>query len=143
MKIYRYFCLHIKGICWTFRIYTIYFLRYTHSRYMEMFVYKHQGRSESTLSVAFEVLIIKSEIDFINLFIFKCLTSNVNLFIFNCLKSNTNYLRDTNKFLRSRTLCTNILKCKFPTKGIELTRFEFFEGPRRSQLWGTWFRPFR
>ena len=55
-----------------------------------MFVYKHQGRSESTLSVAFEVLIIKSEIDFINLFIFNCLTSNVNLFIFNCLTSNIN-----------------------------------------------------
>ena len=102
-----------------------------------------QRRSEDTSSVAFEVLIIKSEIDFINLFIFKCLTSNVNLFIFNCLKSNTNYLRDTNKFLRSRTLCTNILKCKFPTKGIELTRLEFFEGPRGPQLWGTWFRPFR
>ena len=42
----------------------------------------------------------------------------------------TCYLRDTNKFFRYRTLCTNILKCKFPTKGIELTRLEFFEGPR-------------
>ena len=108
-----------------------------------------QRRSEDTSSVAFEVLIIKSEIDFINLFIFNCLMSNVNLFIFNCLTSNTNlfnfncltsnfcfpknifstsrrermfmdarpsfrvlkstgkvmtcYLRDTNKFLRSRT----------------------------------------
>ena len=126
---------------------------------MEMFVYKHQGRSESTLSVAFEVLIIKSEIDFINLFIFNCLTSNINLFNFNCLTSNfcfpkniffasrrermfmdarpqfqvfnstgkmmTCYLRYTNKFLRSSTLCTNILKCKFPAKGIELTRLEF------------------
>ena len=136
----------------------------------------NQGCSEGTSSVAFEVLIIKSKIDFINLFIFNCLTSNINLFIFNCLASNINlfnfncltsnfcflkdiffastrermfmdarpyfrvfnstgkmmtcYLRDTNKFLRSRTLCTNILKCKFPTKGIELTRLEFFEGPR-------------
>ena len=152
----------------------------------------YQGRSEGTSSVAFEVRIIKSEIDFINqfifncltsnvnLFIFNCLTSNVNLFIFNCLKSNINllnfnclmsnfcflkniffvsrrermfmdarpqfwvfnstgkmmtcYLRDKNKFLRSCTLCTNILKCKFPTKGIELTRLEFFEGPRGPQL---------
>ena len=49
-----------------------------------------QGRSEGTSSVAFEVLIIKWEIDFINLFIFNCLTSNVNLFIFNCLTSNIN-----------------------------------------------------
>ena len=42
----------------------------------------------------------------------------------------TCYLRDTNKFLRYHTLCTNILKCGFPTKGIELTRLEFFEGTR-------------
>ena len=118
----------------------------------------------NTRRVAFEVIIIKSEIDFINLFIFNCLTSNINLFNFNCLTSNfcfpenivflsrrerlfmdahpyfwifnspwktmACYLRDTNKFLRYRTLCTNILKCKFPTKGIELTRLEFFEGPR-------------
>ena len=131
--------------------------------------------------MAFEVLIIKSEIDFINLFIFNCLTSNVNLSIFNCLTSNTNlfnfncltsnfcfpknmflasrrermfmdtrpsfrvfnstgkmmtcYLRDTNKFLSSRTLSMNILKYKFPTKkGIELTRLELFEGPRVPQL---------
>ena len=46
------------------------------------------GRSEGTSSVAFEVLIIKSEINFINLFIFNCLTSNVNFFNFNCLASN-------------------------------------------------------
>ena len=82
-----------------------------------------QGRSEGTSSVTFEVPIIKSEIDFVNLFIFNCLTSNENLFIFNCLTLNINlfnlmklgkmmtcYLRDTNKFLRSRTMCTNILK---------------------------------
>ena len=42
----------------------------------------------------------------------------------------TCYLRDTNKFLRYHTLCTNILKCGFPTKGIELTQLEFFEGTR-------------
>ena len=47
-----------------------------------------QGRSEGDSSVAFEVLIIKSEIDFIDLFIFNCLTSNINLFIFNYLTSN-------------------------------------------------------
>ena len=40
------------------------------------------------------------------------------------------YLRDVNKFLRYRTLCMNILRCKFPTKSIELTWLEFFEGPR-------------
>ena len=129
-----------------------------------------QGRSEVASSVAFEALIIKSEIDFINLLIFICVTSNVNLFIFNCLTSNINLFNfncltsnfcfpkniffasrrermfmdarsgfqlnreDTNKFLRSHTLCTNILKCKFPAKGIELTRLEFSEGPRASQL---------
>ena len=49
-------------------------------------------------------------------------------------KMMTCYLRDRNKFWRSRTLCTNILKCKFPTKGIELTRLELFEGPRGPQL---------
>ena len=143
-----------------------------------------QGRSEGTSSVTFEVLIMKSEINFINLFIFNCLMSNINLFIFNCLTSNinlfnfncltsnfcfpknlffasrreglfmnacpqfwvsnspgkmmTSYLRDTNNVLRYRTLCTNILKCGSPTKGIELTkgieRLEFLEHPRVSQF---------
>ena len=51
-----------------------------------------QGCSKGASSVAFEVLIIKSEIHFINLFIFNCLMSNINLFIFNCLTSNINLL---------------------------------------------------
>ena len=42
-----------------------------------------EGHSKGTSSVAFEVLIIKSETDFINLFIFNCVMSNINLFIFN------------------------------------------------------------
>ena len=42
-------------------------------------------------------------------------------------KMMTCYLRDINKFLRYRTLCKSILKCGFPTKGIELTRFVLFE----------------
>ena len=46
-----------------------------------------QGRSEGTSNVAFEGLVIKSEIDFINLYIFNCLTSNINLFNFNCSTS--------------------------------------------------------
>ena len=46
-----------------------------------------QGRSEGTSSLAFELLIVKSEIDFVNLFIFNCLTSNISLFNFNCLSS--------------------------------------------------------
>ena len=128
---------------------------------------KNQGCREGTSSFAFEVLIIKSEIDFINLFIFNCLTSDINLFNFNCLTSNfcfpnniffasrrerlfmdarpqfrifntpgkmmTCYLRDTNKFFRYRTLCMSILKCRFPTKGIQLTRLKFFEGQRVPQ----------
>ena len=49
-----------------------------------------QGRIEGTSSVVFEVLTIKSEIDFINVFIFNCLTSNINLLIFNRLTPNTN-----------------------------------------------------
>ena len=49
-----------------------------------------QGRSEGTLSVAFEVLIISCEIDLINLLIFNCLTSNIYLVIFTCLTSNIN-----------------------------------------------------
>ena len=137
---------------------------------------KSQGCREGTSCVAFDVLIIKSEIDFINPFIFNCLTSNINLFIFKCLTLNINlfnfncltsnfcfpkniffasrrerlfmdarpqfrvfntpgkmmtcYLRDTNKFFRYRTLYTNILKCRFPTKGIQLTRLKFFSGPK-------------
>ena len=50
-----------------------------------------QGRSESTSSVAFEVLIINCHIEFINLLIFNCLTSNINLFIFNYLTSNFSF----------------------------------------------------
>ena len=46
-----------------------------------------QERSEGTSRLAFEVLIVKSEIDFVNLFIFNCLTSNISLFNFNCLSS--------------------------------------------------------
>ena len=42
-------------------------------KYHEIY-FIYQGRSEGTSSVAFEVLKIKSEIDFINLFIFNCLT---------------------------------------------------------------------
>ena len=121
--------------------------------YMYIYIY---GRCEGTSSVAFEVLIIKSEIDFMNMFIFNCLMSNFcfpkNMFfaskrermfmdtlpqlrVFNSTREMMScYFRDTNKFLRYRTLCTNILKCKFPTKGIELTLLEFFEGPRVPQL---------
>ena len=123
-----------------------------------------QGRSESTSSVAFEVLIINCQIYFINLFIFNCLTLNIKLFIFKLFdvkflfsenhvfrkqkrttvygvmyarpqfwilnsleKMMTCYLRDINKFLRSGTLCKSIPKCRFPTKGIELTWFVLFE----------------
>ena len=42
-------------------------------------------------------------------------------------KMMTCYLRDINKSLRWRTMCKSILKCGFPTKGIELTRFILFE----------------
>ena len=49
-----------------------------------------QGRCEGTSKVAFEILIIKPERDFINLFIFNCLMSNINLFIFNSFTLNRN-----------------------------------------------------
>ena len=49
-----------------------------------------QGHSERTSSVAFEVLMIRSETDFIILFIFNCLTLNINLFPFNFLSSIVN-----------------------------------------------------
>ena len=42
-------------------------------------------------------------------------------------KMTTCYLRDINKILRYRTLCRSILRCGFPTKGIELTWFILFE----------------
>ena len=149
-----------------------------------------QGHREGTSSVAFEVLIMNCEIDFINLFIFNylassiilfilfnCLTLNINLSIFNCLTSNfcfpkniyfasrrervfmdvhpyfwilnspgkmmICYLRDTNKFLRYRTLCTSILKCGFPAKSIELIWLILFEVLRVSQLEAPRCRPFR
>ena len=48
-----------------------------------------QGRSEGTSSVAFEVLIINCQIDFINLMICNCLKANTNLVICYCLTSNS------------------------------------------------------
>ena len=124
-----------------------------------------QGRSKGTPSAQFESLIINCHIEFINLFIFNCLMSNKNFFIFNCLTSNfcfekrifceqnrmviygrilnsprkmmTCYLRDTNKFLRYRTLCTSVLTCRFPTECIKLAWSVFFEAPEVPQLWGT------
>ena len=53
------------------------------------------------------------------------------------------YCRDINKFVRYRTRCKSILKCGFPTKGIELTQFVLFEVLGVPQLWAPWFRPFR
>ena len=49
-----------------------------------------QWRSEGISSVAFKVLIINCQIDFINLLIFNCLTLDINLFIFNCLMLDIN-----------------------------------------------------
>ena len=57
------------------------------------------------------------------------------LWILNSLgKMMTCYLRDINKFSRYRTLCKSTLKCGFPTKDIELTRFVLFEILRLPQL---------
>ena len=53
-----------------------------------------QGHREDSSSIAFEVLIMNCEEDFINLFIFNCLKSNINLLIFNCLTSNFCFLRN-------------------------------------------------
>ena len=131
-------------------------------------------------SVAFEVLIINSQIYFTNLFFFNGLTLNIKLFIFKLLdvkflfsknhvfckqkqiaiygvmdvlsqfwilnsprKMMTSYLRDIDKFLRYRTLCKSIRKCRFPTKGIELARFVLFEVVGALQLCVTRFRLFR
>ena len=102
------------------------------------------------------LFIFKCLISNINLFNFNCFTSNI------CFPKNTSfanrrerllmdarpyfrilnssekmitcYLRDTNKFLRYRTLCTSILKCGFLTKGIELTRLVLFEVLEMPQL---------
>ena len=49
-------------------------------------------------------------------------------------KMMTYYLRDKNELLRYHTLCTGILKCGSPTKGIKLTRFVLFETNRIRQL---------
>ena len=70
-----------------------------------------QGRGKGTSCVAFEVLMIKCEIDFINLFILNCLTSNINLFIFNCLTSNIN-LFNFNCLTSSFCFPKNIFFCK-------------------------------
>ena len=93
----------------------------------------NQIRNRFYKSVRLQLLNVKCK--FIQL---NCLTSNIffpkNIFlasrregmfmdarpqfrVFNsAAKIMTCYLPDTNKYLRSRTLCTNILKCKFMTK---------------------------
>ena len=63
-------------------------LKYLLNKIVETVLHYYQGRSESTSSAAFEILIINCRIEFINLLIFNRLTSNINLFIFNCLTSN-------------------------------------------------------
>ena len=116
-----------------------------------------QGPTNGTSSVAFELLIINCHIEFINLFIFNCLTSNFHFpkHIFGkqnrtavsgrvslvldfklTRKMMTCYLQNRLIF-EVRTLWTSILKCEFPTKGIKLTRFILFEVLRVPQLWGT------
>ena len=52
-------------------------------------------------------------------------------------KMMTCYLRDTDTFLRYRTLCASILKFRFLTKSIKLTRFILLEVPGVPQPWGT------
>ena len=117
---------------------------------------KMQGRSEGTASVAFKVLIIDCHIEFIKLFIFNCVMSNFcftknisftrsreRLFMevrpqfqisISPGKMMTCYLQDTDTFLRYRTLCTRILKCGIPTRGIKLTGFVLFEVLGEPQL---------
>ena len=133
---------------------------------------KYQGRSEGASSVAFEVLIIKSEIDFINLFIFNCLTSNIQLFNVKFLFSEEHIVRK-----QKRTVVYGRASL---VSGFQLTRGNdhllssrhkqifavphpvhedtkiwisnkryrtntawIFWRPKGPQLWGTWFRPFR
>ena len=57
-------------------------------------------------------------------------------------KMMTCYLRDKNKFLRYCTLCTSILKCRFSTKGIELTWLILFEAVEIPQIQAPRFSPF-
>ena len=100
----------------------------------------------------------------INLFNLNCLTSNFcflknissaskrELFFMDALlqfrvlkslgKMMTCYLRDKNKFLRYCTLCTSILKCRFSTKGIELTWLILFEAVEIPQIQAPRFSPF-
>ena len=102
------------------------------------------------------LFIFKCLISNINLFNFNCFTSNIcfpkntsfanrreRLFMdarpyFRILNSSekmmTCYLWDTNKFLRYCTLRTSILKCRFLTKSIELTRLVLFEVLEMPQL---------
>ena len=117
------------------------------------------GRSETTSSVAFEMLIINCQMELINLFIFNCLKSNF------CFRKNISFARRKEllfmdaraslvldcklprenddiifliqrSILKYHTLCTSILKCGLPAKGIKLTRFVLFGVLGVSQLWG-------
>ena len=46
---------------------------------------------------------------------------------FKLTQENDDLLSLRHKCLRYHTLCKGILKCRFPTKVIELTQFELFE----------------
>ena len=58
-------------------------------------------------------------------------------------KMMTCYIRHTDKFLKYHTLCTSILKCAFPTKGIKLTQFVLLEVPQCLSFEVPRARPFR
>ena len=60
----------------------------------------HQGRSEGTSSIGFEVLILNSQIYLINLFIFNCLILNIKLFIL--MLSDVTYLFSENHVFRKQ-----------------------------------------
>ena len=71
-----------------------------------------QGRSESTSSVAFEVLMIYCQIHFINSFIFHCLTLNIKLFIFKLF--NVKFLFSENHAFRKqkRTVVYGVMNAR-------------------------------
>ena len=140
LKIYGDVCLQTSGAQ---REYLKCSIRGTNNQIRNSF-YKSVHLQMFSVKCKLAYLQLSSNINLLN---FNCLTSNFcfpkNIFfasrrermfmdarpqfqVFNSTgKMMTCYLRYTNKFLRSSTLCTNILKCKFPAKGIELTRLEF------------------
>ena len=92
---------------------------------------KQRRREGGTSGVAFEVLIMNFETDFMNLFIFNYLMSTINLFILNYLTSNINLF-----IFNSTTLNINLFILNCLTLNFLFSEKHIFCKEKRTAIYG-------